>query len=84
MSHAAARNLREDDEAGVNRRPDLHVVEGGRRTVRITGHPVPARRRPSAKRQQIVARPDRVALWAVMLGLFMALVAVATANAAPL
>jgi hypothetical protein len=57
---------------------------GERRTVTITGHPVPPRRRPSPKQQQIAARPDRVALWAFLLGLFLVLVAAATANAAPL
>src|ERR671935_1397658 len=52
-----------------------------RRTVVITGHTVPPRRRPSPTHQQIVARPDRVALWAFLLGLFLVLVAAATANA---
>jgi hypothetical protein len=56
-----------------------------RRTVTITGHPTPARpRRRSAAQQQLVAQPDRVALWAVLLGLFLVVVAAATANAAPL
>ena len=55
-----------------------------RRTVTITGHPVPPRRRPSPTHQQLTARPDRVALWAFLLGLFLVLVAAATANAAPL
>jgi hypothetical protein len=62
---------------------ERHEV-GERRTVTITGHPVPPRRRPSATQQQIAARPDRVALWAFLLGLFLVLVAAATANAAPL
>jgi hypothetical protein len=57
---------------------------GERRTVTITGHPVPPRRRRSPTQEQIVARPDRVALWAFLLGLFLVLVAAATANAAPL
>jgi hypothetical protein len=57
---------------------------GERRTVTITGHPgtLPPRRRRSPAHQQIVARPDRVALWAFLLGLFLVLVAAATANAA--
>ena len=56
-----------------------------RRTVTITGHPTPARpRRRSATQQQLVAQPDRVALWAFLLGLFLVVVAAATANAAPL
>jgi rare lipoprotein A (peptidoglycan hydrolase) len=51
-----------------------------RRTVRITGQPTPARRR-SVTTAQISSRPDRVALWAVMLGLFLVLMAAATARA---
>jgi hypothetical protein len=60
------------------------AAPGERRTVTITGHPVPPRRRRSPTHEQIVARPDRVALWAFLLGLFLVLVAAATANAAPL
>jgi hypothetical protein len=57
----------------------------GRRTVKITGHPTPPRpRRRSAAQRQLVAQPDRVALWAFLLGLFLVFVAAATANAAPL
>jgi len=53
----------------------------GRRTVRITGQPTRARRRPLPAGEQISSRPDRVALWAVMLGLFLVLMAAATARA---
>ena len=63
-------------------RPNLQLVEGERRTVVITGHPVPPRRRRPVAAQQIQARPDRIALWAFLLGLFMVFIAVATANAA--
>ena len=59
-------------------------AENGRRTVKITGQPMPARRRPSPTQSQIQARPDRIALWAFMLGLFLVFMAVATANAAAL
>jgi hypothetical protein len=59
-------------------------TKDGRRTVTITGHPMPPRRRPSARESQIQARPDRIALWAFLLGLFMVFMAVATANAAAL
>jgi hypothetical protein len=59
-----------------------------RRTVTITGHPAgtprPRASRRSVAQQQLVAQPDRVALWAVLLGLFLVVVAAATANAAPL
>jgi hypothetical protein len=83
MQHAGARTLREDDYAQeLDSRPNLHLVEGERRTVVITGNPMPPRRRRPVAAQQIQARPDRIALWAFLLGLFMVFVAVATANAA--
>jgi hypothetical protein len=83
MQHAGARKLREDDHA--QRRPartDLKLVEGERRTVVITGQPMPPRRRSPVAAQQLQARPDRIALWAFLLSLFLVFVAVATANAA--
>jgi hypothetical protein len=81
MREAAARQLHEDEQPRT--RPDLRLVEPhDRRTIVITGNPMPARRRRSAKQEQIVARPDRVALWAFLLGLFLVLVAAATASAA--
>ena len=95
MQDATARALREEDDRSPAPRR-LHLVEAsdtdyaptyasnGRRTVKITGHPVPARRRRSATATQIEARPDRIALWAVLLGLFLVFMAVATANAATL
>ena len=87
MQQAGARRLREDQTELAPPAPRLRVVEGGRaaaerRTVTITGNPTPARRRPSPAEQRIAARPDRVALWAVLLGLFLVFMAVATANAA--
>jgi thiol:disulfide interchange protein len=80
---ASARVLSEDD---YQERPERHLaaVPSGRRTVRITGQPVPARRRRSARANQIQARPDRIVLWAFLLGLFLVFMAVATANAATL
>ena len=51
-----------------------------RRTVQITGRPEPYRR-PSRTTTQIKARPDRVASWAVLLGVFMVFMAVVTAQA---
>ncbi len=100
MQHTGARRLREDDYEEPRAPRHLRVVtddpltlpdgyaptyaENGRRTVRITGHPVPPRRPQSARRSEIEARPDRIALWAVLLGLFLVFMAVATANAAPL
>ena len=71
MQTTAARNLRDDDR------------QSNRRTVVITGQPVPPRRRTPRAQAQIQARPDRVALWAVGLGLLLVFMAVATANAMP-
>lgn len=51
-----------------------------RRTVQITGRPEPYRR-PSRTATQIKRRPDRVALWAVLMGVFMIFMALATAQA---
>jgi hypothetical protein len=93
MQTAAARVLREDDQPRTDpgRRFERAPVEpvplrprAERRTVVITGQPVAPRRRRSQAQEQLTARPDRVALWAFLLGLFMALVAAATASAAPL
>ncbi len=78
MSEAAgARVLREDDL----HEPHLAAVPYERRTVKITGQPVPARRRPSATANRIQARPDRIVLWAFLLGLFLVFMAVVTASA---
>jgi hypothetical protein len=46
----------------------------------ITGQPTPARRRRSVVEAQI-AQPDRIALWAFLLGLFLVAVAAGTAHA---
>jgi hypothetical protein len=50
-----------------------------RRTVTITGRPTPARRRSLIDSQ--MAQPDRIALWAFLLGLFLVAVAAGTAHA---
>jgi hypothetical protein len=73
MQTTAARSARHDDQ-----RVD------GRRTVVITGQPVPPRRRPPRAQAQIQARPDRIAMWAFALGIFLVFMAVATANASTL
>lgn len=46
--------------------------------------PGPARRRPPRRPSERIAgtRPDRAALWAVMMGVFLILVAVMTAHGA--
>ena len=51
-----------------------------RRTVTITGHPMPARRRTSSVMQNQMAQPERLGLWAFLLGLFLMVVAAGTAH----
>jgi hypothetical protein len=62
-----------------------------RRTITIRGQVAPpprvhttARRRPPRRPGERIAgaRPDRAALWAVMMGVFLILVAVMTAHGA--
>jgi hypothetical protein len=50
-----------------------------RRTITITGHPTPARRRRPVVDAQL-AQPDRIALWAFLLGLLLVAVAAGTAH----
>ena len=52
-----------------------------RRTVTITGHPTPARRRAQSAIESRIAQPDRLGLWAFLLGLFLMVVAAGTAQA---
>jgi hypothetical protein len=52
-----------------------------RRTVTITGHPTPARRRAQSVMESRIAQPDRLGLWAFLLGLFLMVVAAGTAQA---
>ena len=58
---------------------DREPAEGERRTITITGQPTPARRRRSVVEAQM-AQPDRIALWAFLLGLFLVAVAAGTAH----
>ncbi len=51
-----------------------------RRAVTIAGQAQPARRRRSVVEAQM-AQPDRIALWAFLLGLFLVAVAAGTAHA---
>ena len=85
---AGARKLRDDEHLSTDA-PRLRLVDeepapAERRTITITGNPTPVRSRRSPAQAQIAARPDRIAFWAVMLGLFLVAVAAATAHAAPL
>jgi hypothetical protein len=54
-------------------------VAAERRTIQIAGEPTPARRRRSVVEAQM-AQPDRIALWAFLLGLFLVAVAAGTAH----
>jgi hypothetical protein len=68
-------------EEAPRRDPDT-----GRRTVTITGQraaPAAPRRRPDAA-SRVGPRPDRIAMWAFFMGIFLVGVATATADAAPL
>ncbi|HMJ95332.1 MAG TPA: hypothetical protein VK486_05745 [Thermoleophilaceae bacterium] len=53
---------------------------GERRTVTITGHPTPARRRAQSVMNSPMAQPERLGLWAFLLGLFLMVVAAGTAH----
>jgi hypothetical protein len=52
----------------------------GRRTITITGQPTRPRRR-TAMVEARLAQPDRIALWAFVLGLILVAVAAGTAHA---
>ena len=92
MNQAGARALQRVDEYEERflSRPHLELVEdppplrerptGERRTVRISGQPTPARRRRPAASSRVTAAPDRLALYAVLLGVFLVLMAVLTAS----
>ena len=77
--------------AGAPHRPLMVPVE--RRTVQITGHPgaragisglFEVERRRAVRRpvERIGPEPDRLAMWAVLLGLFLILVAATSSHAA--
>ena len=52
-----------------------------RRSVTIIGHPTPARRRAQSVMNSPMAQPERLGLWAFLLGLFLMVVAAGTAHA---
>lgn len=95
MPEVTARSLDTEHDA-VRRpavRPRLHVVGEAaprgatradeRRTVQVRAgrHAPPARRRRRASAVTGAVGPDRLALWAVGLGVFMAFMAAVTAGA---
>jgi len=85
MPEAAARSWTDaDPPPEPDRRPHLRALESAspeRRTVVIRGQVAPARRRPPRRAHERVGpRPDRIALWAVLLGVFLIVVAAMSAH----
>jgi hypothetical protein len=76
----AERRTRSDAERPTRAETEHGPREPERRTVTITGQPTPARRRYSMIDAQL-AQPDRIALWAFLLGLLLVVVAAGTAHA---
>jgi hypothetical protein len=68
------------EHAVPRRRFERSAPVAARRTVTITGQPTPARRRRPVVDAQL-AQPDRIALWAFLLGLLLVAVAAGTAHA---
>jgi hypothetical protein len=66
----------------------VHRQERERPTVQITGRPVSSmrlveverRRPPRSAIERLGPRPDRIAMWAVLLGVFCCVVALTTAH----
>jgi hypothetical protein len=77
----AAEDATHDAPSRFPRRAVTLAPVADRRTITITGQAAPApRRRPSLVESQL-AQPDRIALWAFLLGLFLVVVAAGTAHA---
>jgi hypothetical protein len=82
-----AEHVGRGEAAGRAAVPDRAPGAGdGRRTVTIRGHGaernLPVARPTLRRHERPGFRPDRAALWAVLLGLFLILVAAASAHAA--
>lgn len=94
MSQTGARALQRVDEYEERfvSRPHLKLVDdpapvapkpappAGRRTVQISGRPTPPRARRPAASSRVASSPDRLALYALLLGLFLIFMAVITAS----
>ncbi|HEX2415851.1 MAG TPA: hypothetical protein VHJ37_11625 [Thermoleophilaceae bacterium] len=76
-AHSGRRRFERRSPAPVGAPPE---PKAERRTITITGQPTAARRRRSMIDSH-VAQPDRIALWAFLLGLFLVAVAAGTAHA---
>jgi hypothetical protein len=68
------------DDPEPARRFERSAPSPERRTITITGQPTPGRRRRPVLDAQL-AQPDRIALWAFLLGLLLVAVAAGTAHA---
>lgn len=88
---AVSRGDRSASEEPMTTAPRGTTGVPGRRTVTIRGHGseryVPtrsssSRRRPERRYERAGFRPDRAAMWAVLLGLMLILAAAASAHAA--
>jgi hypothetical protein len=80
LAAAPTEDATHDGPRRFQRRADAEAPVAERRSITITGRPGPARRRRSVMESQL-AQPDRVALWAFLLGLFLVAVAAGTAHA---
>ena len=80
LAAAPTEDATHDGPRRFQRRADAEAPVAERRPITITGRPGPARRRRSVMESQL-AQPDRVALWAFLLGLFLVAVAAGTAHA---
>jgi hypothetical protein len=70
---------RDQDERVAEIYPFPRYTE--RRTIQITGQPTPPpRRRQSPTVSRMSARPDRIAMYAVLLGLVLIVMAILTAH----
>ena len=85
MEAAHARRERAENAEQPQPRPELRLVPPPeeRRTIVVTGRPdpEPRPRLRSATANRLSARPDRVALWAFIMGLFLVFMSVVTAHA---
>jgi hypothetical protein len=60
--------------------PDRAPAAPARRTIVIRGQVAPPRRPARLMTERAGARPDRVAMWAVVMGIFLVLVATASGH----
>jgi hypothetical protein len=79
LAAAPTEDATHDTPRRFQRTADADAPVSERRTITITGRPGPPRRRSVVESQ--LAQPDRIALWAFLLGLFLVAVAAGTAHA---